>query len=246
MNKRTVIVNFSGGKDSTVAILEALKRFRKEDIVLCFQDTGAEYLETEEHVQKIATQLELPLIILKRDEDFWEMAKRRKFFPTPGVRWCTSYLKRDLLNKWITQNFRGTDTELILVTGIRGEESRARSRLHEWEEPKNVHIVQSVSRVWYPCIDKKEVEVKEQVIAEGLELHPCYEFARRCGCWCCIFAPVGEVREYAEQNPEIYERACLLEDEIKNKWKHRLGFNDLMKQLKLFDNSLIKPDQDTY
>jgi len=243
---RKVIVNFSGGKDSTAAILETLKRYPKDEITLCYQDTGAEYLETEGHVQKIATQLELPLIILKRDEDFWGMAKRRKFFPTPGVRWCTSYLKRDLLNKWITRNFRGTDTELILVTGIRGEESRARSRLHEWEEPKNVHIVQSVSRVWYPCIDKKEVEVKEQVIAEGLELHPCYEFARRCGCWCCIFAPVGEVREYAERNPELYGRACLLEDEIKNKWKHRLGFNDLMKQLKLFDNSLIKPEQDTY
>ncbi len=114
-----VIVNFSGGKDSTVAILEALKRFRKEDIILCYQDTGAEYLETEGHVQKIANQLELPLVILKREEDFWGMARRRKFFPTPGLRWCTSYLKRDLLNKWITKNFKGADTELILVTGIR-------------------------------------------------------------------------------------------------------------------------------
>ena len=241
-----VIVNFSGGKDSTVAILEALKRFRKEDIILCYQDTGAEYLETEGHVQKIANQLELPLVILKREEDFWGMARRRKFFPTPGLRWCTSYLKRDLLNKWITKNFKGADTELILVTGIRAEESRARARLHEYEEPRNVHIVASVSQVWYPCLDMKEQEVKDRVKAEGLELHPCYEFARRCGCWCCIFAPRGEVREYAEQNPLLYEQACLLEDEIKNKWRYKFGFNDLMKQLKLFDSEWEKPMQDTY
>ena len=135
---RKVIVNFSGGKDSTVAILEALKHYPKDEIILCYQDTGAEYLETEVHVQKLASQLALPLIVLKREEDFWEMARRRRFFPTPGVRWCTSYLKRDLLNKWITKNYRDTDTELILVTGIRAEESLSRARLHEYEEPKNV------------------------------------------------------------------------------------------------------------
>ena len=44
-----VIVNFSGGKDSTVAILEALKRYPKEEIILCYQDTGAEYVETLPH-----------------------------------------------------------------------------------------------------------------------------------------------------------------------------------------------------
>ena len=43
---RKVIVNFSGGKDSTVAILETLKHYPKDEIILCYQDTGAEYLET--------------------------------------------------------------------------------------------------------------------------------------------------------------------------------------------------------
>ncbi|GAJ15447.1 unnamed protein product, partial [marine sediment metagenome] len=64
---RKVIVNFSGGKDSTVAILEALKRYPKEEITLCYQDTGAEYLETEGHVRMIANQLELPVTILKKE-----------------------------------------------------------------------------------------------------------------------------------------------------------------------------------
>ena len=246
MNKRKVIVNFSGGKDSTVAILEALKHFSKDEIILCYQDTGAEYLETEGHVRKIAGQLDLPLTILKKEEDFWDSTRRRKFFPTPGLRWCTKYLKLDLINKWLTKNYRGTGTELILVTGIRAEESLSRARLHEYEAPKDVNIVQSVSRVWYPCLDMKEQEIKDRVKAEGLELHPCYEFARRCGCWCCIFAPKGEVREYAERNPQLYEKACLLEDEIKNKWRHRFGFNDLMKQLKLFDGDWAKPKQGTY
>jgi len=231
--KRKVIVNFSGGKDSTVAILEARKCYPKEEIILCYQDTGAEYLETPAHVENIASQLNLPLVVLKREEDFWDITRKRKFFPTPGLRWCTEYLKRSLLNKWLTANFRGTDTEVIVVTGIRAEESVRRAKHQEWEDPRDNHIVLSASKIWYPCLHMSEKEVKARVVAEGLPLHPCYEFSPRCNCWCCIFAPPAQVRLYAEMHPELYEKACLLEDEIKNKWKQHIGFNDLMKQGRL-------------
>lgn len=230
---RKVIVNFSGGKDSTVAVLEALKKYPKDEIILCYQDTGAEYLETESHVKLIAEMLELPLVTLKAKRDFWDEVKRRKWFPDPAVRYCTGYLKRDVLNHWLTENFRGSGTEVIVVTGIRAEESESRARKHEWETPKTAHVVKSVSRVWYPCLNMSLQEVKERVVAEGLPLHPCYDFSTRANCWCCIFAHPNEVRAYAEMQPKLYEAACLIEDEIKNKWKYRLGFNDLMKQGRL-------------
>ena len=76
-------------------------------------------------------------------------------------------------------------------------------------------------------------DVKERVVGEGLPLHPCYEFSTRANCWCCIFAHPNEVRAYAEMQPKLYEDACLLEDEIKHKWKEHFGFNDLMKQGRL-------------
>ena len=38
------------------------------------------------------------------------------------------------------------------------------------------------------------------------------------------------VREYAEMYPDLYERACLVEDTIKHKWKRDFGINDLMSQ----------------
>ena len=76
-------------------------------------------------------------------------------------------------------------------------------------------------------------EVRERVTAEGLELHPCYEFASRLSCWCCIYAHPNEVRPYAEEHPELHEKVCLIEDEIKDRWKWRFSFNDLLKQGKL-------------
>jgi len=231
---RKVVVNFSGGKDSTVAILEALKKYPKDEIILCYQDTGAEYLETEGHVRTIAGLLDLPVAIIRAKRDWWAEVDHRGYFPTPGLRHCTGHLKHKVLNKWLTANFRGKGEEVIVVSGVRAEESQSRSRLHEWEDPRAHRVVASATKLWYPCLTMSVSEVKERVKAEGLPLHPCYDFTTRCSCWCCIFAdPLAEVRPYAELHPDLLERACLLEDKIKFKWKHRFGFNDLMKQGRL-------------
>lgn len=234
MNKRTVIVNFSGGKDSTAATLEALKRYPKDEIVLCWQDTGAEYLETPAHIQLIANTLELPLIILRYDKDFWELARSRGYFPHPFQRQCTAYLKRDLFKKWVRHNRDFLGDEVVIVFGLRGEESQSRSKLSEW----GYHITHLkdgsfTARVWLPCLRMSEQEVKDRIKAEGLPLHPCYDFSSRCSCWCCIFQPNSVVRTYAEAHPDLYQKACLLEEDIKHKWKDGFGFNDLMKQGKL-------------
>lgn len=230
---RKVIVNFSGGKDSTVAILEALKVYPKEEIILCWQDTGAEYLETEGHVHLIARTLELPLEIQRANRDFWENVRYRRHFPTPVVRHCTSDLKRAVFNKWLSANFRGKGYEIIVVSGIRGDESLSRSRLHEWEDPKDHRLVRTASKLWYPCLNMSAQGVKEIVKVAGLPLHPCYDFATRCSCWCCIFGKYNEVRTYAEVHPDLYEKACLVEDEIKHKWKEHFAINDLMNQGRL-------------
>ena len=229
-----VIVNFSGGKDSTVATLEALKRFRKEDIILCYQDTGAEFLETLPHVQKVAGLFELPLLTLRRYENFWDMTQRLNHFPTPQMRNCTLYLKVRELNKWIRANRENLDNEIIIVSGIRGEESTYRSKLPEWGiHETTLKDGSFIARTWLPCLHLKEKEIYGIIRAEGLPLHPCYEFSRRCNCWCCIFQPNHMVREYAELHPALYKNACLLEDEIKHKWKDGFGFNDLMNQGRL-------------
>lgn len=232
---RKVIVNFSGGKDSTVAILEALKKYPKDEIILCFQDTGAEYLETLPHVETMAKLFELPLVVLKRYEDFWGIARRLNHFPTPQMRNCTLYLKVREVNRWVRANRRSLGNEIIIVSGIRGEESLHRSKLPEWgiHEELTLKDGSFIARTWNPCLYLKEREVYEIIRAEGLPLHPCYEFSQRCNCWGCIFAPNHVVREYAEMHPDLYEKACLLEDEIKHKWKQGFGFNDLMKQGRL-------------
>ena len=231
---RKVIVNFSGGKDSTVAALEALKAYPKDEILLCYQDTGAEYAGTAEHVEAIAKLLELPLITLRNNEDWYQLTERWGYFATPQVRKCTAYLKRDLFDKWVRENREKIGNEAIIVYGIRGEESQSRSKLPEWDlHQTTLKNGKFTAKIWRPILSMRKQEVFERIRAEGLPLHYCYDFSTRCNCWMCFFAHPNEVRAYAEVHPEEYEKACLLEDKIKHKWKAGFSINDLMKQGRL-------------
>lgn len=232
---RTVIVNVSGGKDSTLAIVKSLEEFPREEILLCHQDTGAEYLETRSHVEKIAGLFDLPLIILADEDGFWGKVQKQGSFPIPSTRKCTRQLKKDVLRNWIRRNRELLGDEVVIVSGHRAEESRARSKMDQLIILPELTLKDGsfTTYGYLPCLEMKETEVYERIRAEGLPLHPCYEFSTRCSCWCCIFQPNGVVREYAEMHPEIYEEACLLEDDIKHKWKAGFGFNDLMKQGRL-------------
>lgn len=226
-----VIVNFSGGVDSTVAIIKALDKFPKKDIVLCYQDTDADYIETLPHIQKISNILGIPLIILKNKEGFWNLSLRRGYFPTAKQRQCTAYLKRDIFNSWIRKNRHELGKDIIIVSGIRAEESLSRSKMPELSE--HITTLKNGSfkaDLWLPCLSYTKKEIKEIIQAEGLPIHPCYDFSERCSCWCCIFQPNSVVRTYAEMNPELYKNACIVEDTIKHKWKEHFGFKDLMKQ----------------
>lgn len=229
---RKVIVNFSGGKDSTVAILKALEAYPKEEIILCYQDTGAEYLETENNVKRIAEMVDLPLVILRREENFFDMVKRFGW-PMPNTRYCTQKLKKDMVRHYVASHRADFGEELIIVTGLRGEESLARAKLGEWAIDDHLTTKNQTVKFWAPCLHMTTNEIKERIKAEGLPLHPCYEFAPRCNCWLCIFAHPNVVRVYAEMHPDSYEQACLIEEEIKHKWKPNMAINDLMKQGRL-------------
>ena len=229
--KRKVIVSFSGGKDSTVAALEALKAYPKEEIMLVFMDTGAEYKGTGDHVETVASMLGLELVTLKPKSDWYEQIRHDNMPFTPALRKCTFRLKVELYRSWLSKYRKMNDlTDIITVTGIRGEESSTRSRLDEWQIDDH-----GSGLFWRPCLYMLKQEVFDRIKAEGLPLHYCYEFSSRCNCWCCIFAGYNEIRTYAEANPDEYEKACLLEDEIgKPLISLNLAMNDLMKQGRLF------------
>ena len=233
---RKVIVNFSGGIDSTAAVLKSIEEFPREEIILLYQNTSADYLETPGHVQNIASILDLPLITLQDDKGFFGRVREYKGFPIPNTRSCTRILKTQITEKWIRDNRDDLGDEIIQIFGFRAEEGQGRANMEKFAVNERLTLKRGNFNAYYylPVHEMTKINAREYVEANGLPIHPCYEFSERCSCWCCIFQPNRVVREYAEMQPKLYEEACLIEDEIKHKWKEGFGFNDLMRQGKLF------------
>jgi len=232
---RKIIVNFSGGVDSTAAALKAVEQYPHDEIILCYQDTGADYIETPEHVRKIAEILNLPLLELKDEKGFIERARQYGRFPTPDTRLCTRQLKNDVFNKWVRSHREELGNEIVIIYGFRAEESQGRANMETYIANSELTLKRGDFKAYnsLPVHNMTKGQVREYVQANGLPIHPCYEFSERCSCWLCIFQPPHVVREYAEMQPKLYEEACLLEDEIKHKWRFGLGINDIFKQGKL-------------
>lgn len=230
---RDVIVSFSGGKDSTVAALEAIKHYGKERVQLVFMDTGAEYKGTTSHVNNIASILELPLTILKPKRDWFEQVEHDNFPFTPALRKCTYRLKIDVIRSWLSKYKRGLglkSEDIITVTGIRGEESLSRSKLKEWDYDDH-----GQGKLWRPCLYMRKQEIKDRILSDGLPLHYCYEFSDRCNCWLCIFAGNYEIQSYIERCPEDYEKACEFEERVKFPiLSNYRKIQDIIKQGRLF------------
>ena len=221
-----VIISFSGGIDSTAAVIETMKRYPKKDCELVYEDTGGEYAGTVEFVQEMAGLFELPLSIIRYQRDWYEQIEHDNMPFTPALRKCTHRLKLDVFNSWLSKN-KITGSEVVLVTGIRAEESQSRSRLPEEDiDDKN-------RRIWRPVLYRSKEEAKEMVKAEGLPIHYCYEFSSRCNCAWCVFAGKYEMQAYAELHPEDYEKACLLEEKIDKHLIQHGWINDLMKQSRM-------------
>lgn len=122
MSKQTLhLVSFSGGKDSTAMLLRMMELEMRIDKVL-FCDTWMEFPAMYEHIEKIKKVVKnagIEFVTLKNSKSFKYLMlehqpKRRKStqmklkgnpqgysWAGSKLRWCTSKLKVDLINKYI-------------------------------------------------------------------------------------------------------------------------------------------------
>ena len=112
------IVSFSGGKDSTAMLLMMLEKgLQIDDIV--FMDTGVEFSEMYEHINKVENYIGRPITRLKAEEDFeymlleYEKKKGKNkgqkgySFPDFRNRWCTNYFKQIVIKKYLKEKYKG-------------------------------------------------------------------------------------------------------------------------------------------
>lgn len=121
-----IIVSFSGGKDSQACLIYAVNKYGAENIEAVFCDTGWEHPETYKHIDNICKMMGVNLTVLKSKYDFVALAKHKKRFPSTKARFCTVELKvKPMIDYVLSLN-----DSCIIIQGIRGKESFARSQMN--------------------------------------------------------------------------------------------------------------------
>lgn len=202
---KTYIVSFSGGKDSTATWLYLAKTLGLPHVITCFADTGWEHPKTYEYLDYLETVMG-PIVRLKPERDFVELAKKKKRFPSARARFCTEYLKMKPAKAWLKAEFeagRLDPTNVIQCSGIRHEESPARAKMAEYVEIDDYYKLPQ----WRPIIAWTWQEVFDIHARHGVEPNPLYKLGMgRVGCMPCIMANMPELAEIARRFPDVVQK----------------------------------------
>lgn len=151
---------------------------------------------------------------------FVRLVLKKGMFPARVLRFCTEYLKacpatsymKSLIKKDSEREERDPKEPplaIINATGVRRQESRARSQLPETEPPGNF----GPCLVWRPLLHWSEGDVIALHKRHGIKPNPNYlQGSSRVGCWPCIFSRKEEIRHMARLDPKRVEAIRRLEE----------------------------------
>lgn len=251
-----VAVGVSGGKDSQAA---ALASFRYLDQwghdgprVLVHADLGVvEWKESMRVCEELASHLGCELLVVRRKAgdlmDRWEARWRSSVdrysaletvtlvpcWSTPRMRFCTSELKTHVIQAELKRRYKGQT--VINVTGVRREESAARSKATIADEG-----AASDSFInWRPIVDWTVQEVFSSIDASGLAPHSAYRESgmSRVSCMFCIMSNIADLTAAAAQpeSHELYRRMVELECDSSFAFQGSRWLGDVAPQLLMRD-----------
>lgn len=188
-----MMVSLSGGKDSLVVLLLVMEAGFKP--TLLFLNTGLEFPETVENVERTAAEFELPLVVADAGTAFWDHVS--KFGPpAKDFRWCCKVCKLGPTARTIMETY--PDGVLSFI-GQRAYESTQRARKPRvWENPwVPGQIGASPIQQW------TALHIWLYLFWKRAEYNPLYKLGfARVGCWLCPASDQADYLEILEVHPE--------------------------------------------
>ncbi len=214
------VVSFSGGKDSTAMLLKMIEEKIPIDCIL-FCDTGLEFPQMYEHIDKIEKETGLTITRVKSPDTFEylmfdksvnrreDSPVRIKYgagqtglgWPGPRLRWCTNKLKdqpRERFIKGLKQYY-----EIKHYIGIAADEQYRLERKTN-QNPNHVH----------PLVEwgMTEADCLEYCYSRGYDWGGLYKYFKRVSCWCCPLQSLEELRNLRVHFPELWEKLMEWDD----------------------------------
>lgn len=231
-----VAVGVSGGKDSqatAIRIAEYLDQVgHAGPRLLIHSDLGiVEWRESLPVCERLAKRIGWELVVVRRPAgdlmDRWEarwansveryasLSCVKLILPwsTPGMRFCTSELKTDIICRELTKRFPGR--RILSVTGVRHDESAARAKMPVSQPQVKLSGRGASGLNWNPIITWPTPAVYTYLEEQREPLHEAYTRygSTRVSCVYCIMGAIGDLRAAAmcEDNADVYRRMVDLE-----------------------------------
>lgn len=229
----SVIVSYSNGIDSTGALYWAIKHFPKEKIYLLYCDTGCEYPINVELFYRTAAFIGIKPILLANPKGFLGLLLQERLkFPDIKNRWCASYLKTAITDKWIRQHREQLGNKCLFLSGERRDESMGRAKLPELEYHSTTLKTKRLGDFtchWFrPCLDYPKDKMFEWGRELHLEPHPCYQYVS--SCMLCILMPDKHAIENIKRYPEIAAEYVRAEMKLQHTWKKARSLQSLFNE----------------
>ena len=216
------IASFSGGKDSTAMVLRLIEEDWPLDEIVFF-DTGWEFPQMIEHVDKFEQYIGRPITRLKPHIDFRHWMLHREIiarkgplkgkvhrigngWPSMSRRWCTS--------KKVQTIERNIQKDAVRYIGIAADEAKRQGSYNQKKYNTQYPLIKwdmSENDCLYYCYDR------------GFDWGGLYTHFQRVSCFCCPLQRLGELRKLRHRFPELWAKMLAWEDEMERPLR---GFKD--------------------
>ncbi|ALL00206.1 hypothetical protein Pyrde_0156 [Pyrodictium delaneyi] len=172
----TIVVPWSGGKDSTAILLLAITLYGRDKVRVVYGDTGTEFPLSKHYVEELAQKLGIEYVEAYGGVDKM-LLEGVAPMPTHSNRWCTG-LKVAAIEGVVKKLAEG---RTLLLVGDRDAESPRRSaRPPVRPGPADNITMAAPIKLWGGA------HVQLYVLSKGVPLNPMYEYGfYRIGCYMC-------------------------------------------------------------